>query len=167
MNKSQKKWFAIYVKSRAEKKVALELEYNDISHYLPLIKRLKIWSDRKKWVEEPLFRSYIFVHVDTTDFYNVVKTTGVVKYVSFEGEAVPIPELQINAIKYYLEETDPESKEDLEWEAGKSVEVILGSMTGLKGLLVEAQGKHKVKVEIEGVGSSILINIPKSKLRIV
>ncbi len=167
MNQTNKTWYAVYVKSRAEKKVALELEYNNIENYLPLVKRLKQWSDRKKWVEEPLFRSYIFVCINQSDYYNVTQTQGVVKYISFEGKAVPVPDAQINAIKYYLEENDLEKIEESSWNKGQKVEVLVGSMAGLQGELVEVHGKHKVKVEVETVGSTILIHIPKSKLKII
>ena len=167
MNKSEKLWYAVYVKSRTEKKVALEFKYEEIDHYLPLIKRLKQWSDRKKWVEDPLFRSYIFVNIEQKDYYKVLQVQGAVKYISFEGQAVPIPEPQINAIKYYLEETDPDNIDDTSWTKGQKVEVISGSMTGLLGQLIELRGKHMVKVEIETVGSTLLIYIPKSKLRIM
>jgi transcription antitermination factor NusG len=167
MSNSKKIWYAIYVKSRTEKKVAVELMYENVDHYLPLIKRLKQWSDRKKWVEEPLFRSYIFVNIEPTDYFRVLQVQGVVKYISFEGNAVPIPEPQINAIKYYLEENDPENIDNVKWEKGQKVEVISGSMTGLLGELVEIHGKHKVKVEIDIVGSTLLIHIPKNKLRLL
>jgi transcription antitermination factor NusG len=167
MSKQEKSWYAVYVKSRTEKKVAIEFKYEDIDYYLPIIKRLKQWSDRKKWVEEPLFRSYVFVNIEPKDYYKVLQVQGAVKYISFEGHAVPIPEPQINAIKYYLEETDPENYDELSWKKGQKVEVISGSMTGLLGQLIELRGKHIVKVEIETVGSSLLIQIPKNKLRII
>ena len=107
MSESNKTWFAAYVKSRAEKKVALELEALGIEFYLPLTKKLKQWSDRRKWVEEPLFRSYIFVHIDQSEYFTALNANGVVRYVSFGGKAVAIPEVQIKAIQYYLEESDP------------------------------------------------------------
>ncbi len=167
MSEQDKNWYAVYVKSRTEKKVALELTYDHIDNYLPMIKKLKQWSDRKKWIEEPLFRSYIFVHVNEKEYYKVIQTMGVVKYITFEGKAVSIPQEQIEAIKYYLEESDPENIVESDWKLGRKVEVISGSMTGLMGNLVEVHGKKKVKVEIEAVGSSLLINIPKNKLRVI
>ena len=160
-------WYAVYVKSRAEKKVALEFDYEGVSYYLPLAKRLKQWSDRKKWVEEPLFRSYIFVNIEQKDYYKVLQVPGTVKYITFEGHAVPIPETQINAIKYYLEENDPENLDDSKWQKGIKIEIISGSMTGLKGELIEVRGKKTVKVEIEAIGSTLLIHVPKSKLKIL
>jgi transcription antitermination factor NusG len=162
-----KTWYALYVKSRAEKKVATELSHLGVEFYLPLQKVLKQWSDRKKWVEEPLFRSYLFVFIDQTDYYNVLNVQGAVKYITFEGKAVPVPNQQIEAIRYYLNEKDPEKIDETDWEKGRKVEVIAGSLTGLMGELVEVKGKHKVLVEIEAVGSAILLQIPKSKLRVI
>ncbi len=166
-NKAEKIWYALYVKSRTEKKVAVELEGTGIDFYLPLEKRLKKWSDRKKWVEEPLFRSYIFVHITPKEYYKVLQTRGVVKYISFEGKAVPVPPQQIDAIKIYLSEMDPILNEDQDWEEGKEVEVMSGKLTGLRGVLIKAKGKNRVKVEIEVVGSAIILNIPRKQLRIV
>jgi len=160
----EKIWFAVYVKSRSEKKVALEFEIDGVDFYLPLVKKLKQWSDRKKWVEEPLFRSYIFVHIEQKEYYTVLKTQNVVKYVSFEGKAVPIRKEQIEAVKYFLNEKDPENIDNQVWAEGQKVEIISGSMAGLKGELIEVRGKKKVKVEIEVVGKTLVIQIPKSKL---
>jgi len=166
-NTAEKIWYALYVKSRTEKKVAVELEGTGIDFYLPLEKRLKKWSDRKKWVEEPLFRSYIFVHITPKEYYKVLQTRGVVKYISFEGKAVPVPPQQIDAIKIYLSEIDPILNEDQNWEEGKEVEVMSGKLTGLRGVLIKTKGKNRVKVEIEVVGSAIILNIPRKHLRIV
>jgi len=166
-NTAEKIWYALYVKSRTEKKVAVELEGTGIDFYLPLEKRLKKWSDRKKWVEEPLFRSYIFVHITPKEYYKVLQTRGVVKYISFEGKAVPVPPQQIDAIKIYLSEIDPILNEDQDWEEGKEVEVMSGKLTGLRGVLIKTKGKNRVKVEIEVVGSAIILNIPRKHLRIV
>lgn len=161
---SEKYWYAVYVKSRSEKKVAIEFDFEGVDYYLPLVKRLKQWSDRKKWVEEPLFRSYIFVNIDQKKYYDILQIQNVVKYVSFEGKAVPIRKEQIEAIKYYLKGKDPENIENQIWETGKKVEIIAGSMSGLQGELIDVKGKKRVKVEIEVVGKTLIIQVPKSKL---
>lgn len=158
-------WYAIYVKSRAEKKVGLEFLRTGINYYLPLRKVLKQWSDRKKWIEEPLFKSYVFVNIEQKDYYKVLQTFGVVKYITFEGKAVPIPPQQIDAIKYFLDEKYPDVSPPDNWKKGQLVEVVSGSMAGLTGKLVEFKGKHWLGVEIEAIGHSIIIQIQKNKLR--
>jgi transcription antitermination factor NusG len=164
---STKSWFAVYVKSKTEKKVATEFHKLGIEYFLPLVKELRQWSDRKKWVEVPLFRSYIFVHIEPKEHFAVLQVTGTVRYITFEGKAVEIPQRQIEAVRYYLNGADLDTTGDLVWEKGKKVEIISGSLTGLSGELIEVKGKYKVKVEIEAVGSSILIEIKRNKLRVL
>ena len=60
----KKNWHAIYVASRQEKKVLEALLNKKIEAYLPLIKTLRQWSDRKKLVEFPLMPGYVFVKED-------------------------------------------------------------------------------------------------------
>ncbi len=165
--KVNKQWFAVYTRSRTEKKAALELEGLGVDYYLPLIKRLKQWSDRKKWVEEPLFRSYIFVNIEPREYYEVLKVIYLVKYVTFEGKAVPIPEKQIDAIKLYLGEQEPVMLEEIELYKGLKVEVISGNLTGLKGELIDVKGRKRLKVRIDVIGKSVIVYIPKSKLRML
>lgn len=162
-----KLWYALYVKSRTEKKVAAEFVAQGIDYYLPIQKVLKQWSDRRKWVEEPLFRSYIFVRIELDDYYKVLQTPNAVKYISFEGKAVVVPSPQIEAIKYFLNEKDPENPEFQSWTKGKKVEIVSGSLVGLIGELVDVNGKNKVSIEIEALNRTILLQIPKSRLRVI
>jgi transcription antitermination factor NusG len=162
-----KLWYALYVKSRTEKKVAAEFEAQGIDYYLPIQKVLKQWSDRKKWVEEPLFRSYIFVRIELDDYYKVLQTPNAVKYISFEGKAVVVPPPQIEAIKYFLNEKDPENPDTQSWTKGKKVEIVSGSLVGLIGELVDVNGKNRVSIEIEALNRTILLQIPKSRLRVI
>ena len=164
---SEKNWYALYVRSRAEKKVAKELEAEGIEYYLPLEKVLRQWSDRKKWVEEPLFRSYIFVKADHNDYYKALYVPNAVKYVSFDGEAVVVPPQQIEAIKFYLNEKAPVTGDETDMKEGQRVEIIAGKMTGLQGTLVQAKDKKRVKIEIEVVNSAIVIQIPRNRLRVI
>ncbi len=166
-SKTEKVWYAVYTRSKAEKKAALELKHKGIDHYLPLIKTLKQWSDRKKWVEEPLFRSYVFVHIEQKEYYEVLRNPHLTRYVTFEGKAAPIPDKQIEAIKVYLGEKEPVLLEDVELKKGQKVEVIGGKLTGLQGELIDVKGKSRLKVRIDVIGKSIVVHIPKSKLRVL
>lgn len=160
-------WYAVYTKSRNEKKVLQFLEEANIESYLPIIKILKQWSDRKKWVEEPLFKSYIFVHVQANQYYEVLNIPGAVRYITFEGKAVVVPEKQILAIKQFLNNEEDKSIILENFEVGDKIEIIKGSLIGLQGNLIQTQGKQKVKIEIESVGQSVILTIPKSYLRVI
>lgn len=154
-------WFALYTNPRAEKKAFAELISKDIDTYLPLQKTLKQWSDRKKWVEEPLFRSYIFVHIPVSSYYDVLNTPGIIRYVTFEGKAVPIPQGQIDAIRYYLSGQDlvQEDFRNSGLLPGSPVEIVRGPLRGLNGILVDFHGQKKVRLEIEALGQFLNLNI--------
>jgi transcription antitermination factor NusG len=162
-------WFAVYTNPRAEKKVNAEFIYQGIESYLPLQRTLRFWSDRRKWVEEPLFKSYIFVHISENQYFHVLNTTGVVRYVTFEGRAVPIPEKQIEAIRYFLSETDaPQEKMDLQgFEQGMNVEITRGPLKGLTGQIVNHPGQQRVRVEIEALGQFLNLTISPRDLRVL
>lgn len=160
-----KNWFAVYVRSRAEKKAFLELQYAEIEAFLPLVTKVKQWSDRKRKVEEPLFRSYVFVHISEKDFFKVMTIPHIIKFVSFEGKPVQIPLKQIEAIRYFLK--DPEDVELPQLNEGQLVRVKGGSMDGLIGRLIKYKNKHRIWVMIEAIGQMIHLNIPRSKVDVV
>ena len=160
------RWYAVYVKSRYEKKVSKLLEDRHIDTYLPLIGRLKQWSDRKKMVDEPLFKSYLFVHTDLKNYFDILNTPGIVRFVCFEGKPVPVPDNQLLAVKEYIGEYDGE--EDInqfqDFHEGQLVEITHGQMRGLVGRLVEIRGKQRLIVNIEAVGQSLPISVPRSQV---
>ncbi|NVO21401.1 MAG: UpxY family transcription antiterminator [Bacteroidetes bacterium] len=159
-------WYAIYTRSRTEKKVYTELIKRNIHVFLPLHKTVRQWSDRKKTVEVPLFNSYLFVCINEKEYLTALQVEGVVRYVTFEGKAVSIPPQQIEAIKAYIDEGTPAYEESLiNLEAGVNIEITRGPMMGLNGILLNFHGKHRVKVEIDCVGQSLIIDVPRTSLR--
>ena len=166
-NKEGKKWFAIYVKSRFEKKVYQDLIDIGVESFLPLITRIRQWSDRKKKVEEPLFRSYLFVRIpsDNDAFFRKVKSvSGVVCFVVMENKPVPVPENQIAAIESYIADTEIHEVSFDDIKEGELVIVKSGQMRGLIGRFVKINGKHRVIIDIDSVGQSLPINVPRSSI---
>lgn len=166
MSDKNRIWYAVYCRSRFEKKAFELLTEAGIETFLPLVKTLKQWSDRRKWVEVPLFRSYIFVQITPKEYLKVLNTLGIVRFITFEGKAVPIPPKQITAIRHFLNAEKDHNLSPDDLTIGSVVEIQRGALMGLKGNLVDIQGKKKVKIEIEAIGKSIFITIPKSYLKI-
>ena len=164
-----KKWFAIYVKSRNEKKVFKSLNDIGIESFLPLITNIKQWSDRRKKVEEPLFNSYLFVNIPLSDYYKVLNVNGVVKFICFEKKPVEVPENQIEAIKKYICDTDLHEVdyETINFKEGELVRIKSGQMKDLTGRFVEIKGKHRIMIEIEVVGQYLPINIARTNVEII
>ena len=165
--KDDRHWHALYVKSRFERKVFNQLQDMGVEAYLPLITQIKQWSDRRKKVEEPLFKSYLFVRNNEKEYLAILNLVGVVKFVTFEHKAVVVPENQIIAIKRYIDdyEQDKEDKvmrsEDL--KIGQLVRITHGPMQGLIGRLESVKDKRLV-VYIEAVGQYLPVSIPRTKV---
>jgi transcriptional antiterminator RfaH len=160
-------WFALYTRPYHEKKVFEQLQLEKIEAYLPLQTTLRQWVDRKKKISVPLFSCYLFVYVTAKEYYTVLNVPGVVRYITFEGKAVPIPEKQIQLIKSLLEQ-DIETIEALEnIPTGTMVEIIVGPLTGVVGELVDYASKKRVIIRIEEICKSILVNVPLQYLKLV
>jgi transcriptional antiterminator RfaH len=161
---STKRWYAVYTKSKFEKKVAQELGEKNVEYYLPLQKSLKQWSDRKKYVDEPLFKSYIFVRVSNQDYLEVVKTNGVVCYVTIGKEKIAIPDYQIEAVRTYLGEQKIDKAINY-FEVGNEVEIAYGSLKGLRGELINAKDSRKLIVQIDAINQNISITLAAHLLK--
>lgn len=158
------RWYACYTKPRAEKATEIRLREAGVECYLPLQRTRRRWSDRMKWVDEPLIRSYIFVRVNDRNYRNVLFIEGFLRFIVFENKAVPIPDEQIELIKMLLvQEIELEVTAE-NFEPGHEVEVMAGPLIGLKGELVETRGSKRVLVRLGQIGQGILVTIDASLL---
>ena len=98
-----KKWFALYTKPRHEFKALEQLNEIEVETYLPTITVTKQWSDRKKKVTEPLFKSYIFIYSTELQRNNALTREAVIKTIYFNGKPAVIPEQEMESIKKMLE----------------------------------------------------------------
>lgn len=153
-------WHAVYVKSRAEKKAQAELQLQEIETFLPLQRKLRQWSDRKKWVETPLISGYLFVQASRKEYDLILQSNYVVSYVRFEGKAAIIPDTQIEYLKLMLMQVNTEVELTHEkLKPGQMIEVVAGPFIGLKGKLQKIKGKNKVSLEFVELGCSALVEI--------
>jgi transcription antitermination factor NusG len=158
-------WYAVYTKSRFEKKVYTLLTEQSIEAYLPMQKKLHQWSDRKKWIESPLITSYVFVHITEKEYYHVLNVPGVVCYVTFSGKAASIQDYEINTLKRLLSSnTEIELSKD-KLQPGELIEISAGSLMGIQGELVEYKGEKKIVIRVGNTGHSLLLTISSAHLR--
>lgn len=155
----KKTWYALYVRSRWEKKCAQQIEENGYTVYLPLIKTLRQWSDRKKMVEIPLISSYVFVNVNEKEYYNILETPGVVSYVTFEGKAAPIRESQIDIMRNAIEGNLKIEAVDRILKSGQKVKIISGPLKGNEGEYIETAHKSNFIISLSNIGFSLTVEI--------
>jgi transcriptional antiterminator RfaH len=158
-------WYAIYTHSRAEKKVAQRIEEIGLEAFLPLQKCIRKWSDRRKIIDKPIISSYVFVKIRKPDIFKVLKISGVVKFIMFDGEPVKIPEEQMINLKI-LSNSDADVFVTQEmFLKGDLVEVLYGSLAGLKGELVRVGKKRKVVMRIISSELNLTVDIKTIAIR--
>ena len=158
-----KKWFAIYTRPRWEKKVNLLLQEKGVESYCPLNKVKRKWSDRVKIIEEPLFKSYVFVKVSDEEKTTVRMTSGVTNFVYWNKKPAIIKEKEILTIKKFLDEYKDVHVYPIDLKLNDRVRVTSGSLMDHEGQVLGL--RHKVvKVAIESLGYILVAYIERSKL---
>jgi transcriptional antiterminator RfaH len=153
-------WFALYTRPRFEQKVNDNLQQMGFESYLPTQKVLKQWSDRKKWVEEPLFRSYCFVRIIPELYTEPLKAFGVVKYIWLDGKPAPVRDREIETIRLLCNSKIPLQVIGLPLEKGQKVCVTEGSLKGLSGEYIKNSGQHKILIRIDSISHGLLVTVP-------
>jgi transcriptional antiterminator RfaH len=156
-------WYVIYTKSRCEKAVADKLSLSGIEVFCPLLKRKKLWSDRWKWVEEPLFRSYCFVNVDEKDRESVFLVQGVVRYVHHCGQPATIREKEMNLLKSWLLQYDHDSIEASNLNANDRIRIRSGALKDKEAELLESKGNYALLL-LEDLGLQVKVDLRKNIL---
>ncbi len=158
------KWLVIKTNPRAEKLVSQRLLEIGVENYLPIQRELKQYKDRKKWVEEVLIKSYVFVKTSERLKNEVFKVFGVVRflYVSKKLAVVSEKEIEILSLFCKINELKITTKG---FETGDKVEVIEGALIGMQGILKESQKGNKISIYIEVLGLFANISIKISDVR--
>lgn len=163
MSSEEPTWKAVYTKPRNEKKVASRLTECGFEVYCPLRKTLKQWSDRKKWVEEPLFSSYVFVRVSEEDRSKVLMDPGVVAFLFWLGKPATVREEEIQAIRDFIERHPSAKAVALSVEKGQRVAIKRGPMKNHEGVVRRSE-KGRVIIEIDSMGMELIADVSKEDL---
>src|SRR3989338_2742048 len=143
------KWYALYTRSRHEKVVDQELKKRKIETFLPLRKLKRHWSDRTKIVEEPLFQSYVFVHIPFQERWTVLNSFGAVSFVHF-GPNLPaaLPEKDINALRRFVQQDIPLDPFPYIKE-GQRVSIRSGPFKGVEGFVVRKNQQCRLVILLD------------------
>jgi transcriptional antiterminator RfaH len=152
------KWYPLYTRSRAEKTTQEALAKKNIISYLPLKKVLKQWSDRKKIVEEPLLKSYLFVYISAKEYAEVLMTYGVSRFIYFSGKIASIPDKQLADLKLLLANARDLEVIEYDISLGEKVLIKAGPFKGIIAELVSLKSKKSIVLRLQDIGYSILIN---------
>lgn len=152
-------WYALYTKPRWEKKVEKELQVQGIEAYCPQVTEVRQWSDRKRKVTSPLFKSYVFVQLEEKDRAKVFDVPGVVQYLFWLGKPAIVREEEINTIKVWLKDEQVEDIEISHLTRGDLLTISDGRFKG-KEAVVEKIGKKRLRLILKDLG--LVVNVKVS-----
>jgi transcriptional antiterminator RfaH len=154
-------WYLIYTKPHRERKVGADLQEKKIEYYLPMIKSLRIWHDRKKIIDAPLFPSYVFVNLSSPrHYFDVTNNDGFTCFVKIGKEMAMVRANVINDIKLLVAHGKDVEVSSEEFPAGSSFVIQDGPFTGMECQVVKHNQKDKVLVRLGLLNSNILASIP-------
>lgn len=154
-------WYVLYTKSRYEKAVADKLALSGIEVYCPLLNRKKLWSDRWKWVEEPLFRSYCFVRLEDKDRDMIFSTPGVVRYVYHCGKPAIIRSKEMDLLKSWLMQYDHDSIVAENLNVNDRIRIRSGALMDKEAEVLESKGNYAL-LFLEDLGLQVRVDLRKN-----
>ncbi|TQF70974.1 UpxY family transcription antiterminator [Pseudoalteromonas luteoviolacea] len=159
-------WYVVYTKPNMEKKFADQITRLTFGCevYLPLLTEQKQWSDRVKSVSRPLFKSYVFVYADESEYHHIKRINGFVEYIRFNGKPSIIRTTEIDKIKNIIASGFPCEPAINQFTVGQTVEIHTGSLRGYRGKLVEIKNNTLFAIEVQGLDQSLLMSVPVSML---
>ena len=158
-----RKWLAVYSRPRWEKKVAQLLTEQGVENYCPLNKVRRKWSDRVKIVEEPLFKSYVFVRVNEKDRTSIRMTPGVINFVYWNGKPALIKDKEIEAIRQFLNDYENVEVMPISIKLNQRVKITKGPFMDMEGKVIEVS-KKTARVVIDSLGCLLVARIDRNKL---
>lgn len=158
-------WYLLYTKPRHEKKVYARLLERNINTFLPLTKRLRSWHDRKKYIDEPLFPSYVFIYLnDMQNFYEGIDAEGALYYVKMGNSMARVNESVVNNIRIVTDKAPDIEVSGSRFQSGRKLVISQGALTGLSCEIVNCDKKERILVRVDLLQRNILLSLPEDHL---
>jgi transcription antitermination factor NusG len=160
---TEKKWFVLYTKPKHELKAAIQIENIGVEYYLPTVTITKRWSDRKKKITEPIFKSYIFIYANEKERINSMAFKEIVRCVTFLGKPAVVPDWEIENLKSFIEHSNDLVVTDL-ISTGTKVRIVDGLFKDVIGIVSSINGENYLSVSVDMLHRSVSVKLPKESI---
>lgn len=151
-----RRWWAVYTKSRQEKSVARQLVDHDVSFYLPLIPKDNVIRNRRVRSHIPLFTGYIFIYGSDDDRVTTLTTNRISRIFPVVDQSRLWTDLRsINE----LIASDMPLAIERRIETGQHVRIKNGSLRGLEGVVVKRHSKCRLLVVVNYLQQGVSVEI--------
>jgi len=160
---AQLPWLVIYTKPRQEKKLAERLQHAGYTVYCPTQRMKKRWSDRWKWIEQPLFTSHIFIQIDPERRDAVYFVPGFVRFLFWLKRPAQVRPKEIETLKRWLNDYAPDAISTSHLLPGQKTKVLTGPFQGQEGALTEVKAE-RVQLYLEELQLLVELDLSKNEL---
>jgi len=159
-------WYAAYTSANHEKRVAQQLEWRSVDHFLPVYESVRRWKDRRVRLQWPLFPGYVFVRLGLRDRLRVLAVPGVARLVGFDGRPTPVPAEDIEAIRTCLagnRDVQPHPYV----RCGQRVRVLSGPLAGFSGIVLRQKNRTRFVISFDVLERSVAVEMDDYDLHAV
>jgi transcription antitermination factor NusG len=151
-------WFALYVKPKHEKRIALSLDSKGYDVFLPTYVNLHKNSKR---YDLPLFPSYVFCRLDITNMRPAIMTEGVFSLVGNGRHPEEISQAEIDSVRQML--ANGYTARPWPYIApGQEAYLKSGPLRGLTVIFVETSHDRWIVVSLHLLQRSIAVKVDRA-----
>jgi transcription elongation factor/antiterminator RfaH len=165
MLEGNERWFLVHTQPKSEWKAELHLGAQGFRAYLPKIDKTVRHARKLRTVRAPLFPGYLFIVLDLERdrWLSVRSTIGVSRlFTTQDGRPVPVP---IGVVEGLIERSEGcVTRLDLGLTRGQRVRILTGPFADLVGTLERLDGRERVQVLLELMGTAIPVTLRRTAL---
>ncbi len=156
-------WYAVYTRPNMERKVAELLALKGLVVYCPLQKVIRQWSDRKKVLEIPAFKGYVFVQIHDAIRWQVLATNGVLNFVCHTGKPARIPYREMEEMRLFFEGLEGATLHETDIQVCDLARVYSGVMMGVEGEVIALANKYAV-LRVPALGLQLQVKVERKNV---
>lgn len=159
------KWFVMVVPSLTHRRITALLQKLGLEFYLPLQKQLHYWSDRKKWVDVPILRPYVFLHTTETGRDILFNTSSAFRFLRSNGQLATARQKEIDDIRLLCTYGTNMQLEPVHARTGDTIKIVAGPLAGLHGSVLHENGSQRLQVQIASLGRFASVEVDSSYIQ--
>ena len=114
-------------------------------------------------VEEPLFKSYLFIQIEDHRRDEVFAFPGTVRYLFWLRRPAQVRQVELNTIQKWLGEYNHEDIDISDIQPGDLVRITSGQFSGEEAVLLD-RTHHKAVVQLKELGVQLSLSLSNNDL---
>jgi transcription antitermination factor NusG len=160
------RWYVAQTCARHEKRVAEQLAFRGVEHFLPLYEMVSRWKDRRVQLRLPLFECYIFVRLPLRDRLRVLEIPSIARLVGFNGLPTALPDVEIESLRNGITgqvRIEPHPSLTI----GRRVRIVRGPLDGREGILIRRKTGLRVVISVSLIARSVAVEVESTDVESV